>query len=374
LRYVFLGLLAVQNSSSTLLRRYSKGVLKETYSSSSLLGVTEVMKFMVSFLMIEEPPDLGLSSTNSFSFRRRLLTARHAMRHSLPMVVPAVVYLVMNMLSFVAIERIDATSFSMVAQLKLLTTAMFSYCVLGRVLSLSQWRSICMITAGVMIITYERGSKGNLAVKKSASAGMENFSTSFMVGVLAVFVEISLSGWISTYFEKYLKDGTFSVWGRNFQLSVWSTLGYIVTYFLQTATSQKQPPDRISDPQAPTSFFTGWSSITWLVAFLLASGGLLVAFATKHADAVAKTIATALALVLVVVLEIILLGASADPIVALSSLIVLLAMEAYRESSRNSNPNPVTAATAIPQSSPPPSAQNGISISGESSKLTKSPG
>merc|ERR1712083_762555 len=89
------------------------------------------------------------------------------------------------------------------------------------------------------------------------------------------------------------------------------------------------------------SFFAGWSLITWFVAILMACGGLLVAFATKHADSVAKTIATSVALVLVVVLEILLLGASADPIVILPALIVLLAMETYREAGRVSKDPPV---------------------------------
>merc|ERR1740121_499685 len=68
----------------------------------------------------------------------------------------------------------------------------------------------------------------------------------------------------------------------------------------------------------------------------MASGGFLVAFATKHADAVAKTVATSVALVLVVVLEIIIFGSAADLIVILASSSVLLGMDAYREAGQDS--------------------------------------
>jgi UDP-sugar transporter A1/2/3 len=50
--------------------------------------------------------------------------------HSWKMMVPAVIYLVMNILGFVALGHLDAATFSIVAQMKVLTTALFSVLIL----------------------------------------------------------------------------------------------------------------------------------------------------------------------------------------------------------------------------------------------------
>lgn len=48
LRNLFLFLLLVQNSSSALLRRYSKGVLKEDYNTGTIFIISEIIKVVVS--------------------------------------------------------------------------------------------------------------------------------------------------------------------------------------------------------------------------------------------------------------------------------------------------------------------------------------
>eukprot|EP00282_Hemiselmis_andersenii_P020170 CAMPEP_0172028464 /NCGR_PEP_ID=MMETSP1041-20130122/17574_1 /TAXON_ID=464988 /ORGANISM="Hemiselmis andersenii, Strain CCMP439" /LENGTH=115 /DNA_ID=CAMNT_0012684487 /DNA_START=155 /DNA_END=499 /DNA_ORIENTATION=- len=47
------------------------------------------------------------------------------------LLVPASVYLIMNMLSFVALARIDAGLFTILAQAKILTTAVFGRVMMG---------------------------------------------------------------------------------------------------------------------------------------------------------------------------------------------------------------------------------------------------
>jgi len=332
---VLLVLIVLQNSSYTLLRRYSRGVLHESYTSSSVLGVAEVMKFVTSFLMLET------GSTATSTLKGRLQAANHALLGSRPMLVPAVAYLIMNMLSFVAIDRIDATVFAMGAQMKMLTTAVSSYYVLGRIFTKSQWLAICCLTLSVMTVTCQRGQNhksGNTSSKILRSSDY----ISFCIGCGALALEVALSGWISAYLEKYLKDGTFSVWARNFQVSAFSMIMYLFVDIYLTCTQTPYPAghkqlQKLEDSTssliglAGSGILRGWSVYTCLLAFLGASGGLLVAFATKHADAVAKTIATAMALIMVTALECVLLQMPFDPVVFMAGSITLVSIESYRE-------------------------------------------
>ena len=149
-------LLAVmlQNSSYALLRAYSRGTLKETYSSSSVLLAMEVTKLVVSAYMVvtsSEPSDVPSGSP--------LSKYAHLLRRSLKMAVPAIIYLAMNLLSFVALARIDAATFSIAAQLKVLTTAAFSVALLGRSLHVRKWRALLTLTLGVVLISAETKPK-----------------------------------------------------------------------------------------------------------------------------------------------------------------------------------------------------------------------
>merc|ERR1712007_53330 len=137
--------------------------------------------------------------------------------------------------------------------------------------------------------------------------------------------------------ERYLKDGSFSVWSRNLQVSAWSLFLYVVLEVIQGArivsgeTASRVEVGGTNVFQSVYSIFVGWSAVTWLVAILGACGGLLVAFATKHSDAVSKTIATSVAVILVVSLEVPFLGVPLDPIVCIASLIAAIALESYRD-------------------------------------------
>mmetsp|Transcript_54943 Transcript_54943/g.100390 ORF Transcript_54943/g.100390 Transcript_54943/m.100390 type:complete len:429 (-) Transcript_54943:61-1347(-) len=366
LRYLFLVLLCLQNSAYTVLRRYSRGILQEKYSPSSVLAVSELLKFIIAAALVEGPNGAAQQEVSHKTEGRRAAVL-HALRHSRPMAVPAAAYLIMNVLSFLAISRIDATVFAMIAQLKILLTAVCSRHTLGRSFSTAQWRAIWLLTLAVAIITYARGHNS----KGSGDGSKTQFSMSFLVGCSMVLMEVTLSGWVSTYFERYLKDGSFSVWGRNLQLSVWSMVMYAMielaryvapALFLdgQSVNKNVKHGDNFTgilsdehqknehgqvhhsifalvlDPflESIVSFFTGWSIVAVILCLLGGAGGLLVAFATKHADAVAKAMAAAFALVLVVSVDIICLGAAADPVVCMSALVAIIALQNYHEANQ----------------------------------------
>ena len=56
----------------------------------------------------------------------------YLLRHSAKMAVPAVLYLIMNTLGFVALRRVDAGTFAVIQQTKAFFTALFQRALLGR--------------------------------------------------------------------------------------------------------------------------------------------------------------------------------------------------------------------------------------------------
>uniref|UniRef100_A0A914HGT6 UDP-galactose transporter n=1 Tax=Globodera rostochiensis TaxID=31243 RepID=A0A914HGT6_GLORO len=68
--------------------------------------------------------------------------------------VPAFVYTVQNFLFLAALENLDASTFSVLDQMKILTTALFTVIILRRRISLAQWTSLMILMAGVIIVQY----------------------------------------------------------------------------------------------------------------------------------------------------------------------------------------------------------------------------
>ena len=83
-------LLCLQNSSYTLLRRFSSGVLKERASSQSILAAGEAMK-------------LGFSAIMVWRESGARPKVRYLAATSAKMAIPALIFLLMNLLSFVSL-------------------------------------------------------------------------------------------------------------------------------------------------------------------------------------------------------------------------------------------------------------------------------
>jgi len=308
LRYFFLVALCVQNSSYTLLRRWSTGILMERVSDSSILIGGELIKLGVSLFMT-----FIVASPHSSS---PLAHCRKLVSTSPKMAVPAFVYYCMNRLSFVALRRIDAGTFTVVAQLKTLTTASFSYLILNKQFSAVRVRSLLYLVCSVIVISEfaathsSPGTVSSADDEDAASSGV-GLST-FLMGMFAVMSEVTLSGLISVYYQKVLQDDkrTLSAWDRNIQLAVFSIVLYAPTLHAD-------------------GYFRNWSSVTLCVAVLGAAGGLLVAFSMKYTDAILKALATSAAIVLTSVLSAWWLDGPYGVPIAVSSVSVVVAIFTY---------------------------------------------
>ena len=268
------------------------------------------------------------------------------------MAIPALLYTLQNTLQYVAAGNLDAATFQITNQLKILATAVFSVMLLGRHLSMRQWLSLAMLMVGVAVVLIPVGfsddhvlsvkdlkdgsafqsprhiwdlkALGNVAAarlsKRSATyEGItEDFATqnprkSAGMGLASLVTACALSGGAGVFFEKVLKESkgnkhASSVWVRNVQLSfysLWPAL-FIGVLF--------QDGEHI----AKTGFFAGYNLIVWTSILLEATGGMLVALVIKHSDNIAKNFATSFSIVLSFLLSVVLFRSSITFFVSLT--------------------------------------------------------
>ena len=203
--------------------------------------------------------------------------------------VPSFIYVVQNNLQFVAISNLDAATFQVTYQLKVLTTAVFSVLMLNKSLSRTKWLSLFILFLGIAMVQLQPSLLG---AKKAAGDNQKP-----MLGFLAVLVSSLCSGFAGVYFEKILK-GTgsgpgASIWLRNIQLGMFGAILGVITMLVKDG-----------EKIASEGMFFGYSRLVWVVVAMQAFGGLLVAVVVKYADNILKGFATSLAIIVSCVVSI----------------------------------------------------------------------
>ena len=207
--------------------RYSKDVLKETYSGTEVVLVGEMIKFFFSLYMVvhDRSTDLQGSTAQKVFW---------LVSHSKKIIVLVVLYTIANVLSYQALARVEASVYTVTSQMKIFTTAVFSVLFLGREISSAKWRALSLLVVACILVAspsfnqclcedddaVEEGVSGESSSKKHSL-----FETLLGVGCIAIMTTIS--GFSSAYFEGMLKtdtEGKVTIWERNFQLALYSSL------------------------------------------------------------------------------------------------------------------------------------------------------
>ncbi|KXJ18975.1 UDP-N-acetylglucosamine transporter [Exaiptasia diaphana] len=276
LKYVCLGVLVLQTSVLVLTMRYSRMVHEgPMYISSTAVVMAELFKVIACVFVIFHHCGYRwrafVNELNNDIMQKPLETFKLA--------VPSGLYTLQNNVLYIALSNLDAATYQVTYQLKILTTALFSVAMLNRKLNAYKWFALVLLMAGVALVEWP--TDGDKSAKKDLTA------SSKFVGLIAVLSACCSSGFAGVYFEKILKGTKASIWLRNIQLGSFGIIfGLLGVLFNDGKAVQAN------------GFFQGYNYITWMVIFLQAFGGLVVAAVVKYADNILKGFATSLSIIL----------------------------------------------------------------------------
>ncbi|XP_071764101.1 solute carrier family 35 member A3b isoform X1 [Centroberyx gerrardi] len=278
LKYMSLGVLVLQTTSLVLTMRYSR-TLKEDgprYLASSAVVSAEVLKILACTLLVFREHNLNVRALH------RLLKEEIVNKpmETMKLAIPAGIYTLQNNLLYVALSNLDAATYQVTYQLKILTTALFSVSMLGRRLGFYQWLSLLILMAGVALVQWPTESVDG-PEQKPLSAGSQ------LAGLMAVLAACVSSGFAGVYFEKILKETKQSVWVRNIQLGLFSFVFGLIGMLVYDGQKVRE-----------SGMFQGYNSITYTVVVLQAVGGLVVAAVIKYADNILKGFATSVSIIM----------------------------------------------------------------------------
>jgi solute carrier family 35 (UDP-sugar transporter), member A1/2/3 len=333
LRYFSLCALTFQTTAAVIATRYSKTITNPgevQYASTSLVVTTEALKFALSMIFIfifdvpaalhasaqaskleegEEAPSESIVHANDsrFAVWMKLIASQNFTNktETLKLAVPALLYTLQNNMIYVALANLEATTFQVGYQSKVITTAVLSVLMLNRSLSWNKWVALFILTGGIVATQIRVGA----AASETAQAGNPT------VGIAAVLFSAFCSAFAGVYFEKILKGTNPSVWMRNAQLAFFSLIVGIITYHLS------EPPG--------VQFFQGYNGIVASLILIQAAGGLIIAVVVKYADNILKGFATAMSIVLCGALSSIMMGFEPSALFVMGSMMAIGATMLY---------------------------------------------
>ncbi|XP_061706043.1 UDP-N-acetylglucosamine transporter isoform X1 [Cydia pomonella] len=273
LKYASLVILTVQNAILGLSMRYARTRDVEMFSSAAAVLLAELVKFVICTVLVMHESG-GIKGGAHSIYSTVILNLEDTLR----VCVPSFLYIVQNNLLYVSASNLDAATYQVTYQLKILTTAFFAVVVLKRTLKRWQWCALALLASGIALVQLSSDNGSG----KVANTHLPQQSR--ILGFGAALAACFISGFAGIYFEKVLKESDISVWMRNVQLSLLSLPFGTVTYLLNEGSLNH--------------LLKGFDGFVWYLVILQAAGGLIVAVVVKYADNILKGFATSVAIVI----------------------------------------------------------------------------
>ncbi|KIV82968.1 hypothetical protein PV11_05030 [Exophiala sideris] len=325
IKYVSLFILMLQNSALVLTMRYSRTRPGMPYLTSAVVVLAEMLKLIAStsvhlYNQYKEHtgPSAGLKSAMNelkrspgkwFSLSGFVREVFSVQSGFLKICIPAILYTLQNNLQLVAASQLDAATFQVTYQGKILTTALLSVALVHQQLCRRKWASLFFLTIGVAAVQVGPALR---------DAGKSEQTGSRLVGFVSVAVACVLSGLAGVYFELVLKRSTTSLWIRNIQLSAASLIIASFGAYVWDGRAIRE-----------NGFFQGFTPSAVATILLSACGGLIVAVVVKYADNIMKGFATSLSVILSTIVSVILFDFQATIFFLEGASLVFLATYLY---------------------------------------------
>uniref|UniRef100_A0A7S3ZF01 EamA domain-containing protein n=1 Tax=Lotharella globosa TaxID=91324 RepID=A0A7S3ZF01_9EUKA len=199
--------------------------------------------------------------------------------------VPALLYAVQNLLTYIAFANLDGLSYNIINQSKLIWNALLVWIFLGERLTWDQVLSLGIIIFTTLLVTTD-------PEKMSASETDQNGGGSYALGVGYTLMASAISGVASTLIQYNLQKLRRNSYLMSAELGFYSAC-YLAAKVACEAYLGYGDGLRI----LKTSFFHGFSNWTLVPLASTACGGIVVGQVTKHLGGVGKAYALLLGII-----------------------------------------------------------------------------
>ncbi|KAM7000655.1 putative UDP-sugar transporter protein SLC35A4 [Tautogolabrus adspersus] len=188
-----------------------------------------------------------------------------------PYMVPALLYALNNNLVVLMQAFMDPSSYQVLSNLKIASTALLYSLCLGKRLRLVQWVALGLLMAAGVCHTYSSLDLGDHA-NAEAEEGPRLHVTAW--GLFLVLVYCFVSGLAAVYTERVLKSQKLPLSLQNIYLYVFGVVINGLSSFSLVAHEK--------------SFLEGYSGLVWVIIAGQAANGLLMSVVLKHGSGITR--------------------------------------------------------------------------------------
>lgn len=225
--------------------------------------------------------------------------------------VPAILYALNNNLVVLMQAFMDPSSFQVLSNLKIASTALLYSLCLGKKLRPAQWCALGLLTSAGFCHTYFSLDLGE-EERADAQKGSRLHITAW--GLFLVLVYCFISGLAAVYTERVLKS-------QKLPLSLQNLYLYIFGVFINGISAYMSGNER--------SFLEGYSGVVWAIIAGQAANGLLMSVVLKHGSGITRLFVISCSMLVNALLSWVILGLQLSPFFLFPVCLIGLAAYLY---------------------------------------------
>lgn len=297
---VLFGLMVVIYGSHAPLITLTKVDGSVPFNPSSCVVLIELAKLLISLVTL-----VLTGGASALQAQQRLV-------HVAPYAVPAVLYALNNNLVVLMQAYMDPSSYQVLSNLKIASTALLYSLCLGKRLRLSQWFALGLLMVAGVCHTYSSLDVGD-PIRAEADEGPRLHITAW--GLFLVLVYCFVSGLAAVYTERVLKSQKMPLSLQNLYLYMFGVAINGLSSF-SLITSDK-------------NFLEGYSGVVWVIIAGQAANGLLMSVVLKHGSGITRLFVISCSMLVNALLSWAILGLQLTPFFLLPVSIIGLAAYLY---------------------------------------------
>ena len=264
------------------------------YDPVVLACAMEVVKLVASFIFLTTSRACGRVEPVAVSAKRFASFA-----------LPGLCYFISNNCMLLIIEELGPSTYQITNNLKILSTGLLMWTLLGRRLTSLQWRALLLLLLGSV----------------TAEITDSNQLRGSVFGYVLVVINTFIAAAGSVLSEKLLKGGnkdgaTDSIHWQNMQLYFWGMICGVI-------------PIVWKGEALKNGLFAGFNFYGWVSLFVMSFGGLSVSFILKYLDNIYKCFVSAMSMLVVAIIHVSIEHETMPLRIIISIALVSLAMELY---------------------------------------------
>jgi solute carrier family 35 (UDP-sugar transporter), member A1/2/3 len=266
--------LTIFTCSQGLLMEASKINGKYEYNSAVVPLFSELVKLILSMILLRRQIKRDTQQTQMTTDLRSVLMFP----------IPSVIYVMHNNVQFYTMAYVDAATYQILGNLKIVTTGVLFRFALGRMMTRTQWIALLLLTIGATV------SQISGCAGETLSAPIAGY----LLGILSA----CLSATAGVYTEFLLKKNNDSLYWQNVQLYAFGVVFNAARLTWDDFFGENKGGNWLFDCT------DGFTLITWLIVINFSFSGLFVSWLQKFADTIVKVYATSSAMLLTALLSV----------------------------------------------------------------------